>query len=52
MKPRLYHIIAINDRTKAIVQMTGYPIPHDQCMTMLGKLTRYNWRTLQLVEVI
>jgi len=48
---RLYHIVATNDKTGAQWRMTGFPMPHKECMTMKSKITVYPWRTLALVEV-
>lgn len=36
---RLYHLVAINERTGRTVRLTGYPMPHAQCMTMKSKQT-------------
>lgn len=47
---RKYHIVAIVEKTGARVQMTGYPMPHAQCMVNISKITRYPWRRLILVE--
>lgn len=50
MTERLYHIIAINERTGRRVTMTGYPMNHHDCCTMMRKITRYPWRRLLLEE--
>ena len=47
---RKYHIVAVNDKASIRVQMTGYPMPHADCMVMISKITRYPWRRLILVE--
>jgi len=52
MKERLYHIVAINERTGVKVYMTGYPMTHKECCTMKSKITKYKWRRLQLEEVM
>lgn len=36
---RLYNIIAINERTGKQVLLTGYPMNHKECCTMLSKMT-------------
>lgn len=48
---KLFHIVAINERTGQQVRMTGYPMPHDECCVMLTKITKYEWRRLVLVEM-
>jgi hypothetical protein len=47
---RLYHIIAVNDKTGHTVYLTGYPMPHKKCMTMKGKISYHPARTIQIVE--
>ena len=34
---RLYHLIAVNDRTKFRDPQTSYPMAHKECMTMASK---------------
>ncbi len=36
-KPRLYHLVAINEKTSKKVYLTRYPMEHAQCMTMKSK---------------
>lgn len=38
MTERLYHIVRVNDRTGERIRLTGYPMPHADCMVMMGKL--------------
>lgn len=49
---RLYHIVAIHTRTGKVSRMTGYPMPHSDCCTMMRKITRYKWRRLELKEYV
>ncbi len=37
---RLYHIIAINDKTNKKVYITGYPMTHEKCMVMMSKQSK------------
>lgn len=48
---RIYHIEVVNEKTGRRVTVTGYPMPHAQCMTMISKMTQYPWRRIQVVEV-
>lgn len=48
---RLYHIVAINERTGAKVYVTRYPDTHDACCVMLRKFSYHPARRLQLEEV-
>ena len=34
---RLYHLVAINDKTGKQMQLTAYPMPHEKCMIMKSK---------------
>jgi hypothetical protein len=49
---RLYHIVAINEKTGRKVYMTGYPMTHHGCCVMKSKITEYPWRRIQLEEVV
>lgn len=51
MKNRLYHILAINDKTGYTRQCTGYPMSHAACCVMMGKFNLNKNVRLQLTEV-
>lgn len=51
IKMRLYNIIAINERTGKQVLLTGYPMPHKECCTMLSKMTGHKGTMRMLIEV-
>lgn len=34
---RLYHLIAVNDRTGVRERQTAFPMRHEECMTMARK---------------
>lgn len=34
---RLYHLIAVNDKTGRHTQLTAYPTTHEKCMIMKSK---------------
>ena len=38
---KLYHIVQINDKTGSRVQMTGHPMEHKECCTMLSKMIKW-----------
>lgn len=48
---RMYHIVAINERTRNKEYMTGYAMPHDQACVMLKKISAHPARRVQLEEV-
>ena len=49
--PRLYHIVAINERTGRYQRQTSYPMDHQHCMTMKSKMSRpHEDIRIQLVE--
>jgi hypothetical protein len=50
-KERMYHIISINDKTGEKAYFTTYPMDHNKCCTMMGKITKYPFRTVMLEEV-
>lgn len=35
---RLYHIVAVNDKTGKQYRQTGYPMPHHESCVMLSKI--------------
>lgn len=47
---RLYNIAAINDKTGKRVLLTGYPMPHKECCTMLSKMTNHKDTRKMLIE--
>jgi hypothetical protein len=48
-KERLYHLVAINEKTGKIVVLTSYP-SHRHCMTMKSKFTPHRNVRIQVVE--
>ena len=48
---RLYNIVAINERTGKQVLLTGYPMNHKECCTMLSKMTSHKDTRKMLIEV-
>jgi hypothetical protein len=51
MKQRMYHVVAINEKSGKKVVVTGYPMTHQECCILLSKLTPHPARRLQLEEV-
>jgi hypothetical protein len=49
--PRLYHIVAINERSGRKVYCTAYPMPHHEACTMLKKFSHQPARRGQLEQV-
>jgi hypothetical protein len=47
---RLYNIAVINDKTGKQVLLTGYPMPHKECCTMLSKMTSHKDTRKMLIE--
>ncbi len=47
---RLYNIVVINDKTGKRVLLTGYPMPHKECCTMLSKMTSHKDTRKMLIE--
>lgn len=50
-KERTYHVVAINERTGAKTYMTSRPDTQQACLTILSKMTKYEWRRNQLEDV-
>jgi hypothetical protein len=51
-KARLYHLVAINEKTGNKVYLTRYPTSHAQCMTMKSKQSdRVSYVRIQVEEV-
>ena len=48
---RLYHIVAINERTGRRERQTSYPMDHQHCMTMKSKMTPHRDVRIQLEEL-
>jgi hypothetical protein len=48
---KLCHIVQINDKTGAKVQMTGYPMPHRECCTVLSKMIQWP-KSFQLRNIL
>lgn len=48
---RLYHIVAIIEKSGDTVFMTRYPMDHKRACTMLHKFSKQKARTLQLMEI-
>jgi hypothetical protein len=40
MNDRLYHLVAINERTGRKDYLTRYPMPHEDCCVMKSKQSR------------
>jgi len=51
IKMRLYHIIAINERSGKKVYCTSEPMPHKEACIVLSKFSYHPARRLQLEEV-
>lgn len=51
MNNRLYHIVAINEKTGKKEYLTTYPMPHDDCCVMLSKQSKHEHVRKQLEEV-
>ncbi len=50
-KERLYHLVAINNRSGKSVPLTTYPMTHEKCCTMKSKSSYHPARRIELVEV-
>lgn len=48
---RSYHVIVVNERTKAKTYATSMPVTHDEGCTMLGKIPAHKLTRKQLEEV-
>lgn len=49
---RLYHIVAINEKTGAKTYLTGYPMNHNDSCVMLNKQSnRVSYVRIQLEEI-
>jgi hypothetical protein len=47
---RLYHLVAINERTGAKTYLTGYADTHEACCTMKSRFSYHPARRIQLEE--
>jgi len=50
IRERLYHIVAINEKSGELTYMTQYPDTHENCCVMMGKISKHPARRIQLVE--
>lgn len=48
---RLYHIVAVHERTGRKTYLTASPLAHDEACIMLGKMTPHKAVRLQVEEV-
>lgn len=48
---RMYHVVAINEKTGHKTYCTSYPATHDEACTMLSKFASHPARRIQLEEV-
>lgn len=48
---RLYHVVAINERSGRREVCTSSPLPHDKACVILGNLTRHPTTRLQLEQI-
>lgn len=48
---RLYHLVAINEKTGEKVYLTRYPDTHKACCTMKSKFSYHPARRIQLEQV-
>jgi hypothetical protein len=49
---RMYHLIAVNVKTREKTRLTKYPMNHKQCMTMKSKFNQtHKLRTLTIEQV-
>lgn len=51
MTERLYHVVAINERTHAETLATAVPCSHHEACVILGRFTPHPLRRVQLREV-
>jgi hypothetical protein len=47
---RLYHLVAINERSGREFQVTAVPLQHSNACTLMGKFTVHAARRLELKE--
>lgn len=47
---RLYHLVAINERSGQAFQVTAVPLQHSKACTLMGKFTVHAARRLELKE--
>ncbi len=48
---RLYHLVAINEKTGTKTYLTRYPDTHKACCTLKSKFSSHLARRIQLEEV-
>lgn len=51
MTARLYHLVAINEKTNKKTYLTGYPMTHEECCIMKSKFNPHKDVRIQLEEV-
>lgn len=49
--PRLYHVVAVNEKTGRRERVTAYPMPHAQACNNKSRFTPHPARRLVLEEV-
>lgn len=47
---RLYHLVAVNNKTDAVTALTTFPVTHSQACTMKSKFSHHPARRLELRE--
>jgi hypothetical protein len=47
---RVYHLVAINERTGHMTRLTEYPMTHAQCCVNKSKFTDHPARRIELIE--
>lgn len=47
---RLYHLVAVNERTGKQTQVTSYPMSHRECCTCKSKFSHHPARRIMLVD--
>lgn len=49
--PRMYHLVAINNKTEVATVLTVHPVTHSEACTMKNKFSCHPARRIQLREV-
>lgn len=50
-RERLYHLVAVSEKTGEVTVLTGYPMPHHECCVMKSKISEHKSRRIELREV-
>lgn len=50
-RERLYNLVAVNEKSGAVVALTRYPMSHHECCVMKSKFTEHKARRIELREV-